>query len=95
LPSGITRGDALAKFPFMMVLAADHLTPATGKTITATVSKDGGAFNACSNSPVEISGGFYYIDLTAAEMTAKTVALKFTEAACDQRSITLVTSDIT
>jgi len=94
LPSGITKGDALSKFPFMMVLSSDHLTPATGKTITATISKDGGSFASCANAPVEISGGFYYIDLTATEMTAKTIALKFTETNCDQRSITLVTSDI-
>jgi hypothetical protein len=95
LPSGIVRGDAIAQFPFMMVLSADHLTPATGKTVACTISKDGGAFAPTTTAnATEIANGFYYIPLTATEMTAKTIALKFTEAACDQRSITLVTSDI-
>jgi hypothetical protein len=95
-PSGITYGDAIAAFPFAMVLASDHLTPATGKTVACQISKNGGAFGNCATAnATEISGGFYYVPLTATEMQAKTIALKFTEAACDQRSVTLVTSDIT
>jgi hypothetical protein len=96
LPSGITYGDAIAAFPFMMVLSSDHLTPATGKTVSCTISKNGGAFGATATATAtEISGGFYYVPLTATEMQAKTICLKFTATACDQRSITLVTSDIT
>lgn len=92
LPSGIQKNVALSKFAFSMVLSSDHLSPATGKVVTATISKDGGAFGACSNAPVEISSGFYRIDLTQAEMNAKVIALLFTAAACDQRSITIITS---
>jgi hypothetical protein len=95
LPSGMARAEAIAAFPFMMVLSADHLTPATGKAVLAFISKDGGAFAATTTAAAtEIANGFYYIPLTATEMTAKTIALKFTNADCDQRSITLVTSDI-
>lgn len=89
---GITKNVALSNFGFLMVLSADHITPAAGKTITAQISKDGGAFAACTKAVVEVSNGFYKIDLTQAEMNADIIALKFTEAACDQRSISIVTS---
>jgi len=56
-----------------MVLSSDRVTPATGKTVTVTLSKDSAAFVASANSPVEVSGGFYYIILTAAEMNYKTI----------------------
>lgn len=89
---GIPKNVALSNFGFLMVLSSDHITPAVGKTITAKISKDGGAFIVCTNTVVEVSNGFYKIDLTQAEMNAGVIALKFTEADCDQRSITLVTS---
>lgn len=56
----------------------DLVTSGTGLTTAAEVSKDGGTFAACTNDPVEIAttSGFYYLDVTATEMTADTVALK-------------------
>ncbi len=89
---GVSKNVALSNFSFLMVLSSDHITPAAGKTITAEISKDGGAFATCTNSVVELSNGFYKIDLTEAEMDADLIALKFTEANCDQRSLTMVTS---
>ncbi|GAJ14592.1 unnamed protein product [marine sediment metagenome] len=89
---GVIKNVALSNFGFLMVLSSDHITPAAGKTITAQISKDGGAFATCTNSVVELSNGFYKIDLTEAEMNADVIALKFTEATCDQRSLTIVTS---
>lgn len=48
------------------------LTGAAG--LDAEVSLDGGAFADCTNESTEIGAtGFYYLDLTAAEMTADTV----------------------
>lgn len=91
-PAGIPKGVELANFTFFMVLASDHITPATSKTIVEEISKDGGAFAACTNAFGEIGNGFYKITLTAAEMNAAVIALKFTETDCDQTSITLVTS---
>ncbi len=89
---GVIKNVALNNFGFLMVLSSDHITPAVGKTITAEISKDGGAFNTSTNAVVELSNGFYMIDLTQAEMNADIIALKFTEADCDQRSLTIVTS---
>lgn len=92
LPSEPAKNVALSNFTFLMVLASDHITPATGKTITSQISKDGGAFANCTNSVSEIANGFYKISLTQTEMNANIVALKFTETNCDQRSIVMVTS---
>ena len=92
LPSGTPKNVALANFGFLMVLASDHLTPATGKTLTEEISKDGGAFTACTNNSAEVSSGIYKISLTQAEMNADVIVLKFTETNCDQRTITILTS---
>jgi hypothetical protein len=51
---------------FRAILASDHVTPATGKTIAVTISKNGGAFAnpaAGATNATAISSGFYYFDL--------------------------------
>lgn len=82
-PAGIQKNVAYNYCLFLMRLSSDHTTPATGKTIVAQVSKDGGAFVTCTNSVSEISAGIYKINLTQAEMNADSVILKFTETDCD------------
>lgn len=93
LPSGVTKNSALANFEFLMVGSDDHISPAASKTVTATISKDGGAFAACSNSVSEVSNGVYKISLTATEMNANVITLKFTATNCDQRTVTILTAD--
>jgi hypothetical protein len=53
----------------------DLVTGAAG--LDSEVSKDGGTFADCTNEATEIatSSGMYYLDLTASEMNADTVAL--------------------
>ena len=53
----------------------DLVTGATG--LDSEVSKDGGTFTDCTNEATEIatSSGVYYLDLTATEMNADTVAV--------------------
>lgn len=51
---------------FWAFLSSDHLTPATGKTIAVTISKNGGAFgnpNAGATNATAIASGWYYVDL--------------------------------
>lgn len=86
-PNRPARGVELANLMFMMVDATDLNTPEPGVTVTATVSKDGGAFAACTNSVSEVSGGWYKITLTATELTADSLAVKFTGTGCAQRNI--------
>lgn len=92
LPSGVAKNVALSNFEFFMVLSNDHTTAATGKTITAQISKDGGAFANCATSASEVANGVYKINLAQAEMNANVITLKFTETDCDQRTITIFTS---
>ena len=90
-PAGVPKGVQFT-LAFFMKLSSDHLTPATGKTVTVQISKDGGAFAGATNAAAEIAAGFYKVVLTAAEMNAATIAFKITEAACDQTSGLITTS---
>lgn len=92
LPSGISKNVALSNFQLFMVLSSDHVTAATGKTITGTISKDGSSFSALTNAVSEIGNGMYKVNLTQAEMNADVITLKFTETDSDQRIITVYTT---
>lgn len=49
---------------------------AGGTGLDSEISKDGGAFTDCTNEATEIgSSGVYFLDLTATEMNADTVAV--------------------
>lgn len=89
---GIMKNASLDNFEFVMILSSDHVTPAESKTVTATISKDGGNFNTCTNSVSHISDGVYKISLTQSEMNASIISLKFTAIGCDTRFITIKTS---
>lgn len=93
LPSGVPKNVALSNFQFLMVQVTNHVLPAKGLTLTSEISKDGGAFAACTNSASELSDGVYKINLTQTEMNADVVTLKFTEEHADQRTVTILTSD--
>jgi len=92
LPSGIAKNATLSNLMFTIVLASDGKTPAIGETITAQISKDGGAFGNCSNAVSEVGSGWYKINLTQSEMNADIVALKFTGTGCLQRNMEIATT---
>lgn len=45
---------------------------------TVQISKDGGTFTACANTPVSCSDGWYCLTLTASEMTCDAFVIRFT-----------------
>ena len=92
LPSGIAKNVALSNFQAYMVLSSDHVTAATGKTLTGTISKDGGAFASLTNAITEIANGLYKVNITQTEMNADVITLKFTETDCDQRVVVIHTT---
>ena len=94
LPSGMAKNVAVPKFDFLMVLSSNHVTGATGKTVTGTISKDGGAFAAIANTITEVSGGVYTIadGFTQTEMNVDVATLMFAADDCDTRVITIITS---
>ena len=94
LPSGLAKNEALPNFEFLMVLSSDHITGATGKTISGQISKDGSTFVSITNSITEIAYGRYIIasGFTQDEMNADVVSLRFTGTDCDPRDITIKTT---
>lgn len=92
LPSGIAKNVALSNFEFVMIDSADHITPKTALSVTAKISKDGGAFASCTNAVSEVGDGVYKINLTQTEMNADVITLKFTATDADQRNVTMFTS---
>lgn len=88
--SGLTTNTAISNFEFLMVLSSDHYSVGTGLTITAQTSIDNAAFISCTNSPVEVANGIYYINLTAADLNGIYITLKFSAATADTRFISLV-----
>jgi hypothetical protein len=83
------KGVAVTAFMFYMQLTSG--APGTGLTVAATISKDGGAFNAIAGAVTEVSAGWYKVNLTNTEMTADEVALKFTATGANQRNIKIRT----
>lgn len=76
---------------FLMVDATDLKTEETGLTVAATISKDGGAFASCTNSVSEVGVGVYKITLTATEMDANDIWLRFTASGAAARHVNLIT----
>jgi hypothetical protein len=69
---------------FFMALSADGKTGATGKTVTATLSKNGAAFAAPQGSVAEISSGWYKLTPGVGDTgTLGPLALHATAADCD------------
>lgn len=87
----VKKNTALANFEFLMLDSADHVTPKTGLTVTGTVSLDGAAFGALTNSVAELSDGIYTINLAAADLNGNVCTLLFTATGADNRYITIVT----
>lgn len=92
IQSGLTTNIAFNNFEFKMVQSTDHLSPATGLTITAQRSIDNGAFSSCSNSPVEVGNGIYSINLSASDLNGLVITLHFTATGADTNDITIITT---
>ena len=70
--------------PFLMVLASDHISPATGLTVTVLLSKNGAAFAAAAGAVTEIANGWYNLACTAADTnTVGALAIHATAATAD------------
>lgn len=89
---GIKKNTALSNFEFLMLDSADHVTPKTGLTITATRSIDGAAFGACANSATEVANGIYKINLANTDLNGDVITLRFTATGADNRLLTIITT---
>lgn len=73
-----------ATIEFFMVLSADHLTGATGKTPSVTLNKDGSGFSAAAGIITEYGYGWYSIKLAVIDSSIPgTLIFHITAADCD------------
>ncbi len=87
----IKKNTALSNFEFIMLTAAG--APATGLTVTATRSIDGGAFGAGTlGSVTEISSGFYKLDLGAGDVNGTVIGLRFAASGALDTQLTIITN---
>lgn len=81
----VRQGNTSIDLPFgPLVLTADHITGATGKTLTVTISKNGSAFATPAAAVTEIDYGWYVLAPNAVDAeTAGDLAIHATAALCD------------
>jgi len=91
LPVKLTKNVAFTNFMFKLVNETDGFTAETGITPVETRSLDGAAFSACANNATEVSGGWYKIDLDAADLNGNSVVLRFTGTGCRATEFVVVT----
>lgn len=62
--------SATIRIPLQAYLTSDHVSPATGKTIAITISKNGAAYgnpSAGATNATAIGNGSYYVDLSTSD----------------------------
>lgn len=78
--------DTTKALCFLMVLSSDKTTAATGKTVTVTLSKNGGSFVSATGTVAEIANGWYKLTPSAADVgTTGSLALHAEASACEPR----------
>jgi hypothetical protein len=92
VPVGIKKNTAIPNFQIFMTDENDHVSGKVGlSSFTREISKDGGAFTNLSNNVSEIGNGVYKIDLTAGELDADIITLRFAASGADDRVLTIIT----
>lgn len=87
------KNRAYSDITFLMVDNVNHSSAEPGLTVTAQVSKDGGALAAVTGTVTEIGNGAYGFDASAADMNANVVSFRFSNAAADDAFVTIFTTD--
>lgn len=87
----IKKNTAFSNFEFLMVLTSDHVTPATGLTVTGQRSINGGAFAGVSGTIAEVSNGIYQFDALAADTNGDVITWRFSSGTADDTFLTFKT----
>jgi hypothetical protein len=91
IPMGdLTKNAALSNFLFLMI-DDDHITPATGLTVTGQISCDAAAFAGVSGTIAEVGSGVYQFDALAADTNCNIFTWKFSATGADTRYFTFRT----
>lgn len=89
---GFVKGVEIQDFPIVMLSSTDHITPTASLTVSGFIKKDGANFVAMTNPVTEANLGAYQVDITATEMDADNITLRFTAPGADPTSISLFTN---
>jgi len=89
--ASIKKNAALDNFEFLMIDAADNITPKTGLVVNGKRSLDGGAFAAVGGAIAEVSDGIYQFDALAADTNCDIGTWRFYSAGADDTFITFKT----
>ena len=77
--------NVATKIIFVMVDDADHVTGKTGLSPSVQVRKPGAAFASAINTPIEVSDGFYELELAALELnTEGMLSVRATSVGADE-----------
>ena len=79
----IPKNVAYSNFPFLMVLASDGRTPATGLTVTGQRRLDNGSFQNVTGTITEVSNGIYDFDAAQADTNGDLIVWRFSAATAD------------
>jgi hypothetical protein len=83
----IKKNTTYSNFTFEMVLDSDHITPATGLTVTGQRSIDGGAYANVAGTISEIGNGSYKFDALAADTNGDNIIWRFSSATADDTKV--------
>jgi hypothetical protein len=86
----VRRNEALVGFTFPMYNATTG-NPATGLTVSCSITIDGSALVASTNNPVEVGSGIYKLNLAAADLDGTVITLVFVASSASATIVTLIT----
>jgi hypothetical protein len=87
----VKKNATFSNFEFLMVLTSDHVTPATGLTVTGQRSINGAAFAGVTGVIAEVSNGIYQFDAVAADTNGDVITWRFSSATADDTFVTFKT----
>lgn len=80
----VSQSNTSEPLSFLLILSADHITGATGKSPTVTISKNGGAFASPAGAVTELGSGWYSVAANAVDAsTLGPLLLHATATDCD------------
>jgi len=91
IPTTIRMKKNTALAGWQIVIFGTSGDPATGKTVSGVVSKDGGAFGSLTNAVSEVSLGAYTVDLAAGDTNGNNLLFAFTATGCKTLFVKVVT----
>lgn len=86
----VKRDQALAGFTFPMYDATSG-NPATGLSVSCSISIDGATLAGSTNAPTEVGSGIYKLNLAAADLNGTVITLVFVASAASATIVTLIT----